>query len=216
MKALRIILFGPPGVGKGTQAKILSSKLNIPHISTGDMLREAASSGTEIGLLAKEVMNRGHLVSDDIMIGIIKEVIQSERCKNGFILDGFPRTVPQAEALSKLLSKLGINIDAVINFEVDEKEIVQRLGKRLSCKNCGKILNLLIDKFPIRRVCPSCGGELYHRADDEFETIHKRLVVYSQETFPVKKFYEQSGLLKNINGFGDINLITEKILSFFH
>jgi adenylate kinase len=211
MKTFRIILFGPPGVGKGTQAKILSTKLNIPHISTGDMLREAASAGTELGLQAKKIMDGGHLVSDNIMIGIIREVLQSDKCKNGFILDGFPRTVPQAKGLTELLSQLKISLDVVINIDVSEDEITQRLGKRLSCRNCGRVFNLLFDKFPIRRTCPSCNGELYHRADDDPETIRERLKIYSQETYPVKEYYKRLNILQDVNGLGDVNQIAEKI-----
>ncbi|CUS82590.1 Adenylate kinase, partial [Candidatus Kryptonium thompsonii] len=145
---MRLIIFGPPGVGKGTQAQILSQKLNIPHISTGDMLREAVKNQTELGLKAKSFMDKGELVPDDVMIGIIKEVLSSERCKNGFILDGFPRTIAQAEALDKIFEELNIKLDYVISLEVDDDEIIKRLTNRRVCKNCGAVFNLLIDKIP--------------------------------------------------------------------
>ena len=208
---MRLILFGPPGVGKGTQAKLLSSQLQIPQISTGDLLREAITNQTELGKKAKSVMDAGNLVSDDIMIGIIREVLASAKCRNGFILDGFPRTVPQAKALSLLLKELSISLDTVINIEVDEEEIVRRLGKRLTCNQCGKIFSLDEEVK-----CPSCGGELYQRDDDKPETIRKRLKVYAQSTFPVKDYYKEAGLLSTINGVGEVDEINKKILGILH
>ena len=213
---MRLILFGPPGVGKGTQAKLLSSKLNIPHISTGDMLRETVAAKTELGLKAKTVMDAGQLVSDDIMIGIIRSVLQSDKCRNGFILDGFPRTVPQAKALTALLKELQLKLDGVVNMEIDDDEVVRRLSKRLTCRNCGRIYNLLIDRLPDASVCPNCRGELYQRDDDKPETIRKRLSVYAYSTAPVKEYYKTAGLLKNVNGLGDIDRINGNILSLFH
>jgi adenylate kinase len=212
---MRLILFGPPGVGKGTQAKLLSAKLLIPQISTGDMLREAVAAGTELGKKAKEIINAGQLVSDDIMVGIIRDVLRSPKCKNGFILDGFPRTVPQAEALTKLLGELQIGIDSVINMEIDNEEVVHRLSKRLTCKGCGTIYNLEIDMLADQTKCPKCGGELYQRDDDKPETIRKRLSVYSQSTAPVKAYYQKSAMLKNVNAGGsieDVNKIILKLL----
>ncbi|MDI6767185.1 MAG: adenylate kinase [Bacteroidota bacterium] len=207
---MRLILFGPPGVGKGTQAKLLSAKLNIPHISTGDMLRDAVAEGTEIGKQAKAVLDAGQLVSDSIMIGIIRDVIKSENCKNGFILDGFPRTIPQAEELSLLLNRLGMEIDFVINMEIEENEIIKRLGKRLSCSKCGNIFN--IDNLPYSTPCPACGGLMYQRDDDKPETVRKRLYVYSQSTAPVKVYYQKLGLLKTINAQNDLQQVHQEIL----
>ena len=213
---MRLILFGPPGVGKGTQAKLLSSKLKIPHISTGDMLREAATAGTELGRKAKAVMDAGQLVSDDIMIGIIRDVLKSEKCKNGFIFDGFPRTVPQANALTSLLSELHLKLQCVINMEVDEEEVVRRLGNRLTCKNCGKIYNLALDRLDNPARCPNCGGQLSQRDDDKPETVRKRLNVYDTSTAPVKEYYQHLGLLRNVNGAGSIELISNTILELLN
>ncbi len=213
---MQLILFGPPGVGKGTQAKLLSAKLNIPHISTGDMLREAVAAGTELGKKAKAIMDSGQLVSDDIMIGIIRDLLRSPKGKGGFILDGFPRTVPQANALRTLLAELRMDIDAVINMEIDEQAVVKRLGSRVTCKQCGKIYNLTIDHLADPKICPNCGGELYQRDDDKPETVLKRLRVYAESTAPVKEFYEKSGLLKHVDGMGSIEQVNLAILAILN
>jgi adenylate kinase len=210
---MRIILFGPPGVGKGTQAKILVDKFNIPQISTGDLLREAVSQGTEIGKQAKAVLEAGQLVSDSIMIEIIRVVLKSDKCKNGFILDGFPRTVPQAEALSLLLDQLHSGIDHVINMEVDEEEIISRLSKRMMCKDCGNIFTIENDNRRGDTRCLSCSGELFQRDDDKPETIHKRLLVYTRSTFPVKEYYRDLRLLRTIKAMGTVEQVTEDILN---
>lgn len=208
---MRLILFGPPGVGKGTQAKLLSARLGIPHISTGDMLREAVATGTDLGKKAKAIMDAGQLVSDEIMIGIIREALRSPKCAKGFILDGFPRTVPQAEALTRLLSELSMDLDAVVNMEIEEASVVKRLSSRLTCRSCGKIFNTMIDALSNSRQCPSCGGELYQREDDKQETIMKRLSVYTNSTKPVKEYYEKTGLLTNVNGMGSIEQVNTEI-----
>ncbi len=208
---MRLIIFGPPGVGKGTQAQILSQKLNIPHISTGDMLREAVKNQTELGLKAKSFMDKGELVPDDVMIGIIKEVLASEKCKNGFILDGFPRTIAQAEALDEIFEELNIKLDYVISLEVNDDEIIKRLTNRRVCKNCGAVFNLLIDKIPEDNKCPRCGGELYQRSDDNPDVIKNRLKVYRESTQILLEYYAKKGILKAINGVGEISEITEKI-----
>ncbi|MBI5217079.1 MAG: adenylate kinase [Ignavibacteriae bacterium] len=210
---MRIILFGPPGVGKGTQAKILAARLHIPHISTGDMLREAVTSGTEIGRKAREIMDAGQLVSDDIMIGIIRVVLQSPKCSKGFILDGFPRTVPQAEALSNLMKELGLSFDAVIIMDIDHEEVVKRLSSRLSCKGCGTIYNLLLDSIKDDSPCPKCGEELILREDDKPETIRKRLDVYVRSTSPVKEYYQRAGVLKSVKATGSIDEVTDAIVT---
>jgi adenylate kinase len=209
---MRLILFGPPGVGKGTQAKLLSSRFNIPHISTGDMLREAAAAGTNLGKKAKTLMDAGQLVPDDVMIGIIGDVLASPRCRSGFILDGFPRTVPQAEALTRLTARLGIPIDAVINMEIDDSEVVKRLGSRLTCRACGTIYNLVIDRLPDPARCPKCSGELYQRDDDKPETVRKRLGVYTASTAPVKLFYAGQKLLTTVNAADSVDNVNGTIL----
>jgi adenylate kinase len=209
---MRLILFGPPGVGKGTQAQILSQKLNIPHISTGDILREAVKNQTELGLKAKSFMDKGELVPDDVMIGIIKEVLSSERCKNGFILDGFPRTLNQAKALDEMFKELNIKLDYVISIEVDDDEIIKRLTNRRTCRNCGAVYNLLIDHIPEDNKCPRCGGELYQRSDDNLDIIKNRLKVYRESTQILLEYYDKKGILKKVNGVGEINHITKLIL----
>ncbi len=209
---MRLILFGPPGVGKGTQAQILSQMFNIPHISTGDILRDAVKNETELGLKAKSYMDKGELVPDDVMIGIIKEVLSSEKCKNGFILDGFPRTLKQAEALDQIFNELSIKLDYVITLEVDDDEIIKRLTNRRVCKNCGAVYNLLIDKIPEDSKCPRCGGELYQRSDDNPDVIKNRLKVYRESTQIVLDYYAKKGILKKIGGLGEISQVTKKIL----
>lgn len=210
---MRLILFGPPGVGKGTQAKLLSTKLGIAHISTGDVLREAVAQGTELGRKAKAIMNAGQLVPDDVMIGIIRDVLRSDKTKSGFILDGFPRTVPQAEALTSLINELGIGINRVVNMDIDQEEIVRRLSKRVTCRSCGTIFNLAIDTLIDPSRCPKCGAELYQRDDDKPETIRKRLGVYEQSTAPVKQYYEKLGLLANVESTGSVEDVNRNILA---
>src|SRR3972149_4018325 len=210
---MNIILFGAPGVGKGTQAKNFSHICHIPHISTGDILRDAIKGRTPLGIKAKEFMDGGNLVPDDLMTELIKDILQTDRCKNGFILDGFPRTVAQARALHPIFKTLHIKVHNVINLDVDEKEIVDRLGQRLVCQECGKIYNFENDHFNTADRCFKCGGQLHERGDDSPETIRKRLEVYRRETEPVKKYYEELGLLRNVNGVGEIVDITKRLLS---
>lgn len=210
---MKIILFGPPGAGKGTQAKILSEKFNIPHISTGDMLREAANNKTELGIKAKSIMDAGQLVPDDIMIGIVQDTLQSNRCKDGFILDGFPRTVEQAKALEQIFNNLNFSNVIVLDFNLDEEEIIKRVTNRRSCKNCGALFNLLYDK--LNNVCLKCGskGTIYQRDDDKEEVIRKRIEVYKQSTVPVKNYYkERNACFIHIDGDGEIEQITNTIL----
>lgn len=213
---MRVIFFGPPGVGKGTQAKLLSTRLGIPQIATGDMLREAVGAGTPLGLQAKEIMSAGKLVPDDVMIGIIRDVLQSPKCSLGFILDGFPRTLPQAEALTALLEGLRIRLDRVINFVVDEEEIIRRLSRRVSCSQCGSILNIGVNDPGGNRVCPKCGGVLVQRDDDKPETVKKRLLVYRQSTEPVRAYYERLGILSDVQGFGSVKSVQLKILQLLN
>jgi adenylate kinase len=210
---MRLILFGPPGVGKGTQAKLLSVELHVPQISTGDMLREAAALGTEMGTKAKAIMDAGHLVSDEIMIVIIRDVLRFEKCANGFILDGFPRTVPQARALTDLLNEIAIRLDAVINMEIDEREIVRRLGNRLTCRGCGRIFNLGVDRLVEPTTCPVCSGRLYQRDDDKPETVRERLRVYNESTAPVKEYYRGMSVLRSVNAIGTIEAVNRSILA---
>ncbi len=209
---MRLLLFGPPGVGKGTQATLLKEKYNIPHISTGDILRQAVSEGTDLGLQAKEYMDKGELVPDDVMIGLVREVLNSNKCEKGFILDGFPRTVAQAEALDSVFSQLSISLDAVIYFQVEEVEIVSRLSKRWVCRSCKNIFNTLVDSLDQSGTCPKCGGELYQRDDDKPEIVKQRLEVYNQSTMPVRNYYMRTGKLIEVNGTGDVNDVYRRIL----
>jgi adenylate kinase len=212
---MRIILFGPPGVGKGTQAKLLAERFHIAHISTGDILRAAIAEQTPLGLKAKSYLDAGNLAPDDVMIGIIREVFVSEKCNNGFVLDGFPRTVPQAEALQKIFDELHLDVRRVISLDADEKEIVRRLTARRVCRNCGTPFNLLTDK--LGNACPKCSasgiGTIYQRDDDKEETIRRRLQVYHTSTKPVQEYYCQRGMLVNVNGMDNIQSIHKSIVT---
>ncbi len=207
---MRIILFGPPGVGKGTQAKILSNNLKIVHIASGDILRAAIANGTELGKKAKTFMDRGELVPDDVVIGIIKDRLKEKDAVNGFILDGFPRTLPQAEALDKVFEKEGIKVDRVVSMEVDKNVLLKRLTSRRVCRNCGAIYNLSVDNVKDSK-CPKCGGELYQRDDDKEETILRRFEVYQNQTKPVKGYYAGKKLLVEVDGIGEIKEVTERL-----
>jgi adenylate kinase len=209
---MRLILFGAPGVGKGTQAKILSSKLNIPHISTGDILRQAVHDQTPLGVKAKEIMNAGELVSDDIMIGIIRDTLEQQRCKNGFILDGFPRTVAQAEAFDNLTGDLDLKDIYLVNIFADNEEIVKRLTNRRACKSCDNIFSN--DEVKDRDKCPKCGAKnsFYQRNDDKEEVIRKRLSVYEENTKPVLDYYGDKGFVVNADGMGKVENVTGEIL----
>ncbi|MFN0156557.1 MAG: adenylate kinase [Bacteroidota bacterium] len=208
---MRLILFGPPGVGKGTQAKLLSEESQIPHISTGDMLRTAVSAGTELGKKAKAIMDAGQLVPDDVMIGIVREVLRSERTRKGFLLDGFPRTLEQARALTSLFEELGINDFKVVVFDVDDEEIIRRVTGRLVCEKDGKIFNKEIDAVSTETPCPACGGRLYQRDDDKEETIRKRLKVYHSTTAPLLHYYKEIGQVYTVDGTGSIDLVNREI-----
>jgi adenylate kinase len=213
---MRIILFGPPGSGKGTQAKLLAEKVHIPHISTGDLLRDAVSKATPIGMKAKGFLDAGALVPDDVMIGLIREVVTSGVAKNGFILDGFPRTIPQAEALDRLFEEVGIHLDAVISLRVEHDEVIRRLTDRRVCKSCGRIFNSNQLRKDNPSQCPQCGGELYQRSDDTLETAKKRLDVYVRDTKPIKDFYRSSGRLTQIDGMRDISDVYNEVIAILH
>ncbi len=210
---MRIILLGGPGAGKGTQAKKLVDKYGIPQISTGDMLRAALKEGTALGLEAKKFMEAGKLVPDEVVIGLIEERIKLDDCKKGFMLDGFPRTVGQADALKKVLDSMSLKIDHVVSIDVANEELVARLTGRRTCKACGSGFHVLFDPPKKEGVCDKCGGELYQRADDNEETIRSRLKVYDDQTAPLIEYYKKAGLLRPIAGVGSIDEIFAKITS---
>ncbi|MCP3742266.1 adenylate kinase [Rossellomorea sp. BNER] len=204
---MNIVLMGLPGAGKGTQAEKIVEKYGIPHISTGDMFRAAIKEGTELGLEAKSFMDKGELVPDEVTIGIVRERLSKEDCHKGFLLDGFPRTVAQADALENMLSDLGKKIDYVINIDVDKGILMERLTGRRICKNCGATYHLVFNPPSEMGVCDRCGGELYQRADDNEETVQNRLDVNIKQTQPLLSFYEEKGYLRNINGQQDIKQV---------
>lgn len=205
-----MILLGPPGAGKGTQAEKLSEAYGIPHISTGDMFREAVAEGTALGLQAKGFMESGQLVPDEVTIGIVRERLHRSDCRKGFLLDGFPRTVPQAEALDEILSELSEKLDAVINIEASEDKIVRRLSQRRVCGDCGTIYHMETKPPTPDGRCKVCGGEIYQRADDSEETVRKRLEVYRLQTEPLIRYYEKKGLLKRVSGDNDIETVSRE------
>ena len=208
---MNIILLGAPGAGKGTQSKRLVEKYGIPQVSTGDILRSALRDETPLGLKAKSFMDKGELVPDEIVIGIIEERLTADDCKKGFILDGFPRTVPQADALEHTLQKLNQTIETVINMEVDHKELMDRLSGRRICKDCGIGYHIKFNAPGRDNICDKCGGELYQRDDDKEDTIKERLKVYENQTSPLINYYRNKNILTSIHGSGKEEEITDRI-----
>ncbi len=204
---MNIILFGPPGAGKGTQADFICEKLNIPTISTGAVLREAMKNGTPTGLKAKSFIEAGKLVSDDIVTAIIKERLAEKDCENGYILDGFPRTIPQAEALDAM----GVKIDAVLSIEVTDEVIINRLSNRRLCGECGASYHLIFNPTKDNVHCDKCGGELVTRKDDDPEVVKSRLDTYHSQTEPLKDFYEKKGLVRTVAGQNDVKDTTRLV-----
>jgi adenylate kinase len=208
---MKLILVGPPGSGKGTQAKMLIDKYSIPQISTGDILREAVKEGSPLGKKAKSLMDKGSLVPDEVVVGIIEERLKKPDCKGGFILDGFPRTVAQAEALDKILDKMNLEIDHLLNIEVDDGELLKRLTGRRTCKNCGRGYHIIFDPPAKENVCNECNGDLYQRDDDKEDTIKSRLKVYHDQTAPVVDFYKKKNLSRTIDGLGKIDEVFTRV-----
>ena len=210
---MKLILLGPPGAGKGTQAKMLTEEYSIPQISTGDILRAAVKDGTAMGLKAKEYMNAGGLVPDEVVVGIVRDRLQEADCKNGFILDGFPRTVAQADALQISLQEMRKELDRVISLDVDAEALVERLTGRRACKDCGRGYHVTFEPSRQVDVCDACSGVLIQRDDDQEETIRKRLQVYAEQTSPLINYYRETGLLLELDGMQPISLVQEKMLS---
>src|SRR5690606_25854510 len=209
-----LILLGPPGAGKGTQAKILEHQFNIVQLSTGDMLRAQVRKGDELGQKLKTILDAGQLVSDDIMIDLISHRIGEEDCKNGFILDGFPRTVPQAQALDKMFEWRKLKLDAVIELKVDENALVERITGRCSCAKCGASYHKKFNPPKVEGVCDNCGStEIICRTDDNEETVRSRLKAYHQNTAPILPYYAARGLLKQVDGMADVEHVSAEIVA---
>ena len=209
---MNIILMGLPGAGKGTQASEIVKKFPIPHISTGDMFRKAIKDETDLGKEAKSYMDRGELVPDEVTVGIVKERISEDDAKKGFLLDGFPRTIEQAEALNSIMSELDREIDAVINIEVPEEELMNRLTGRRICEKCGTTYHLVFNPPKVDGVCDIDGGKLYQRKDDNPETVSNRLSVNVKQSKPILEYYDEKGVLKNIDGAKDIDEVTKDVI----
>ncbi|MCT4565502.1 MAG: adenylate kinase [Maledivibacter sp.] len=210
---MRLILLGPPGAGKGTQAAKIISKYNVPHISTGDIFRKNIKEGTELGKKAKEYMDKGLLVPDELVVAIVEDRLKEADCKNGFLLDGFPRTVNQAKALDEVLTNMNISLDRVINIKVDKEKLVERAIGRRICRDCGLAYHIKFNKSQDEGKCDSCGGELYQRNDDKEETVSKRIQVYLNETAPLIDYYSGKGIIEDIDGQQHIDKVFEEIVS---
>ncbi|MGA9174669.1 MAG: adenylate kinase [Thermoactinomyces sp.] len=210
---MNIVLMGLPGAGKGTQAARIVEELEIPHISTGDMFRAAVKDQTPLGMEAKSYMDKGQLVPDRVTIGIVRERLSKEDCANGFLLDGFPRTVPQAEALDELTDELNRPIDLVLYIEVGEEELLKRLTGRRICRECGATYHTVFAPPKVEGVCDRCGGELYQRPDDAIDTVKERLKVNLEQTQHLIRYYESTGKLHRVDGEQPIERVTETILS---
>lgn len=210
---MHLLLMGPPGAGKGTQAAALVKKFGIPHISTGDMFRAAISEGTEMGLQAKAYIDAGNLVPDEVTIGIVCDRLAKDDCQNGFILDGFPRTVAQAEALQGIMKDLGISLTKVLNINVPSEDLIERAVGRRICKKCGATYHLKFNPTKQEGTCDECGGELYQRADDNAETMGNRLQKYEESTKPLIDYYTKAGVYLEIDGRQAIDKVTQDLIA---
>ncbi len=208
---MKIIMLGAPGAGKGTQAKKIAEKYQIPHVSTGDIFRSNIKEGTQLGRKAKEYMDQGALVPDELTIGMLMDRIQQEDCKNGYVLDGFPRTIPQAESLQKAITEMGQKIDFAINVDVPDENIINRMSGRRACISCGATYHIVYNPSKISGVCDVCGSELVLRDDDKPETVKKRLAVYHDQTRPLIDYYKEAGVLVNVDGTQELNKVFSDI-----
>lgn len=209
---MKIIMLGAPGAGKGTQAKQIADKYSIPHISTGDIFRANIKNGTELGKKAKQYMDQGALVPDELTCDLVMDRIQQDDCKNGFVLDGFPRTIPQAEALDAALGKINEKMDYAIDVDVPDENIIHRMGGRRACVGCGATYHLEYAPTKVEGICDACGKELILRDDDKPETVKKRLDVYHEQTQPLIDYYTNAGILKTVDGTVDIDVVFQNIV----
>ncbi|MGA9141856.1 MAG: adenylate kinase [Methanocella sp.] len=210
---MQIVLFGPPGAGKGTQAKFLSEEFNIPHISTGDILRENVKKGTALGMKAKSYMDKGELVPDQLLNDLVRSRLEEPDTKKGFLLDGYPRTIPQAKALDEIMDDLNRKLDAVVNIDVGTSALVRRLSGRRICKGCGASYHVEFNPSKVKDICDTCAGELYQRADDLEEAIKNRLAVYKKQTQPVLDYYKKKGVLIDIDGDREIEEVKADVIN---
>lgn len=209
---MRLVMVGPPGGGKGTQANLLKNHFNILHLSTGEILRTELAANSRIGEKARIYMDQGHLVPDEILLDMMASRLQQKDCESGYLLDGFPRTIPQAQEFDKILINLSHQLDAVIALELRKEKVVERLSNRMACLDCGEITNLLFHHSAKKETCRNCGGKLYQRKDDKPEVILQRLKIYDLQTSPLLDYYREKGILRTVNGEGDIKIITSRIL----
>ena len=211
---MRLVLVGPPGAGKGTQAQFIAAQFAIPKISTGDIFRANVSEGTELGVTAKKYMDAGDLVPDEVTSAMVRERLRDDDANDGFLLDGYPRTVPQAETLDEVLTEVGSDeLDVVLELVVDDEEVIRRLSGRRTCRNCGHIWHLDFDPPSADGVCDICGGELFQRDDDMPETIRHRLEVYYEQTSPLVGYYAESGILVGIDAMGPVDDVTDRAIA---
>ena len=208
----RVVLLGPPGAGKGTQAKLLQERFKVRQISTGDILRKAVAEQTPLGKQASEYIRRGELVPDRLIIDLVADRLKEKDCEQGFVLDGFPRTIAQAQRLEEILKKMGLGLDCVLSVQVPDKLIVERLSGRRTCKGCGALYHLVFDPPKAAGTCNRCGGELFQRDDDREETVTNRLKVYDDQTAPLVSYYRERGLLREIDGVGEVEAIGKRVV----
>ena len=209
---MRVVLVGPPGAGKGTQAEHIAKHYRIPNISTGDIFRANVAERTSLGEIAKSYMDEGELVPDDVTVAMVRDRLGYDDTDHGFLLDGFPRTVPQAESLAALLDELDVPLDVVLKITVDDDEVVRRLSGRRICRSCGRTFHVEFDPPNSEGVCDACGGELYQRDDDKPETVRRRLQVYREQTKPLVEYYEDRGLLRRVAGTGEVTEVTNRAI----